>query len=100
LSHSPEEADLDHIAQLIKLQHIKVENKVKGDFDHDPLAHKKTETVEEQFYDLFQQGVALSNNGDFKTALELWVRAEKLQPENPLLKMNIRILRSRLEREN
>ena len=55
--------------------------------------------IEQQAVDLNNRGVELSQNGFFEEALECFIEAHNLVPDDPTIKENIRLCLDALESE-
>jgi CheY-like chemotaxis protein len=101
VSAPPKEVEFEEISTLIETQHSKIEDRIKGDLENgtekEEPSHFHKATKEEEFYNLMNEGMAFSNNKDFQEALNKWEEALKIDPDNHLLKMNIRIVKSRMK---
>jgi len=85
------------VQQKVDEQHTGVEEEIRKKAEK--LLERKAETGETEkkdFYRLFEKGLDAYQNREFRQALEYWESAEKLRPDDPTLKVNLRIVRAKI----
>ncbi len=83
---------------LIEQQHQEVKAEVGRKVDD--LGKTKSAEVEsgtQGFHELFDMGFEAYRLGDIKKALEVWLKAQALNPDDPTLEINLKIARAKLE---
>jgi CheY-like chemotaxis protein len=91
------ESDMPDLDQLIDQQHQAIKAEVQKRVEE--LARAKSIEVDvkiDEFGTLFDAGFDAFRDGDFSKALEFWLEAQQLKPEDPMLENNLRIVRSRV----
>ncbi len=86
------------LEMLIDQQH----QDVKAEVDRRVEDLGKTKSAEvvaegQSFHELFDAGFEAYRQGDIDKAVELWLEAQALNPEDPTLEINLRIARAKLE---
>jgi len=83
---------------LIEQQHqeVKVEVNRKVE-DLGKAKSAEADSENESFHELFDAGFEAYRQGDIKKALEVWLKAQTLNPDDPTLEINLKIARAKLE---
>jgi len=92
------ENGMSDLEAMINRQHQGVKAEVQRRVEE--LAKAKSIEVGvklDEFSALFDAGFDAFRDGDFQRALEIWLEAQQLKPEDPMLENNLRIVRSRVE---
>lgn len=91
------------IERRMETQHQEVEEVIKAKAG--ALAEKKNsekisagEASDHRFYEIFEAGLAAFQEQDYQKALDLWEEAEGLNPEDQTLKVNLKIVRTKLQK--
>ncbi len=90
--------DLEEIGKIIKEKHAGVEAEVKGKINS--LTQKESEdeeSAQERFNRLFEEGFDKYREKDYAGALAVWEEAQKINPGNNTLEINMKIVRKKLK---
>ena len=89
------------IQKQIEVQHLEVEAEIRKRAE--ALVEKKSgesggDSKEHRFYQIFEAGWEAYRAQNYEEALKLWEEAEPLKPEDPTLKVNLKIVRTKLSK--
>lgn len=92
-SHNPDESK-----RLISSQHAELENEIQNGEARVPEIRQSTEhTKRELYHQSLDRGFECFRKGDYEGAMEAWNAALALDPESKTLKVNMAVLKSKLE---
>ena len=92
VSNTPDTIGKAELEKIIELQHLSVEEEVQAKLD--TLLKKNTD--QQSFHQLYDTGFEDYCRGDFPAALKSWEAAEKLQPGDKTLAINLSVVRRKL----
>jgi CheY-like chemotaxis protein len=83
---------------LVEQQHKEIEEEVRRKVENLGKERGAQDgTKGQSFFELFDAGFEAYRNGNLQNALEIWLEAQTLNPDDPTLKINLKIVRSRIE---
>jgi len=91
----PENADRNQLETLIEDQHRGIETEVRTKIES--LGQEKSRGDDHEFFGLLDEGFTAYRSGDFQRALEVWSKARTIKPDDPTLKVNMKIVRLKIE---
>ncbi len=98
-SETEPSADQSSIALLITTQHAKLEDEVKNRLNQLPEQENTEEDgTRVRYHKLLDEGFERYRERDFEGAMEVWLEAQKLHPESKTLRVNMAVVKAKIEK--
>ncbi len=91
----PVDADRNRLEALIEDQHRGIETEIRTKIES--LGQEKNRSDDQEFFHLLDEGFLAYRNGEFQQALEVWSKAREIKPDDPTLKVNLKIVRLKID---